>query len=137
VLTAGMDNDCGNMVSPNNTLAALRLGLISEDLIDKRVGNLFKIRFRLGQFDLPGPLDKITNASAGVCSERALELARDGVAQGTTMLKNDGKTLPLDPAKAGSTKKVAVIGPLLGDRFTSSLSGYYGPLVSCRNAPYW
>lgn len=130
-----MDNDCGNMVSVNHTLVALRLGLITEELIDERVGNLFKIRFRLGQFDAPGPLDEITNASAGVCSERALELARDGVAQGTTLLKNTGKTLPIDAAKSGRT--VAVIGPLLGDRFTSSLSSYYGPLVSCRNAPYW
>ena len=76
-------------------MAAINASLITPALIDERVTNLFKIRFRVGQFDPPGPLDKITNATT-VCTDYALELARSGVSQSATLLKNDGGTLPLD-----------------------------------------
>ena len=111
------------MVSPNHTMAAINASLITPALIDERVTNLFKIRFRVGQFDPPGPLDKITNATT-VCTPYALELARSGVSQSATLLKNDGGTLPLD---AESLSSVADIGPMLGDQTTSKLSSYYGP----------
>eukprot|EP01046_Picozoa_sp_COSAG06_P031495 COSAG06_NODE_3071_length_5894_cov_6.093701_2_plen_124_part_00 len=78
---------------------ALNLSLITPELIDERVTNLFKIRFRVGQFDpQDSPLDKIANDST-VCTPYALELARDGVAQGTTLLKNDAQTLPWEATK--------------------------------------
>ena len=103
-------------------MAAINASLITPALIDERVTNLFRIRFRVGQFDPPGPLDKITNATT-VCTDYALELARSGVSQSATLLKNDGGTLPLD---AESLSSVAVIGPMLGDQTTSKLSSYYG-----------
>ena len=113
---------------------ALNLSLITPELIDERVTNLFKIRFRVGQFDpQDSPLDKIANDST-VCTPYALELARDGVAQGTTLLKNDAQTLPWEATKVAS---VAVIGPMLSEDTTNKLSSYYGPLVSCGNFPYW
>ena len=115
-------------------MKALNMSLISESLIDDRVTNLFKIRFRSGQFDPHiGALDNITNAST-VCTPYAIELARDGVAQGTTLLKNEQATLPLDATKV---KSVAVIGPMLGHTATDKLSSYYGPLVSCGNFPFY
>jgi beta-D-xylosidase 4 len=86
-------------------------------------------------FDADSPLHKINNATAGVCSARAIELAREGVAQSVTLVKNQGGTLPIDANRL--TGKVAVIGPMLGDQVTSGLSSYYGPLVSCGNAPFW
>lgn len=120
--------------SPNHTMLALNLKLISEDLIDERVANLFKIRFRVGQFDADvNPLDNITNATT-VCTPYALALARDGVAQGTTLLKNEHGALPLDATKLDS---IAVIGPMLSHSATDELSKYYGPLVSCGNYPYY
>lgn len=120
--------------SPNHTMRALNMSLISESLIDERVTNLFKIRFRSGQFDPhTSALDNITNAST-VCTPYAIELARDGVAQGTTLLKNEHATLPLDATKVNS---IAVMGPMLGHTTTDKLSSYYGPLVSCGNFPFY
>ena len=53
-----------------------------------QVGNLFKVRFRLGLFDKsPNPLEKIRNAST-VCTPYSAALSRDGVAQAVTLLKN-------------------------------------------------
>lgn len=122
VLTAGMDNDCGNMVSPNHTKAALAAGLITAQLIDTRVGNLFKVRMRLGLFDSTlGPLHKITNDTAAPCSPYAYALGREGVAQSAALLKNVQNTLPLD---AKALKSVAVIGPMIGDEVTSGASQY-------------
>ena len=127
-----MDNDCGNMVNPNHTHIALSKGLITEQLIDARVGNLFRLRMRLGLFDKPpNPLDKLNNDTAQVCSEYSLGLSRDGVAQSVAVLKNANSRLPLD---ASTIKTAAVFGPMLeapnvgpgGD-----ISRYYGPLVSC------
>ena len=82
---------------------------------------------------MQGPLDKIVNDTT-VCSPYAHALARDGVAQSVTLLKNAENVLPLD---AKSLATVAVIGPLVGDSTTSKLSSYYGPLVGCGNAPFW
>ena len=113
-------------------MLALNLSLISEQLIDERVTNLFKIRFRTGQFDPhASPLDEIANATT-VCTPYALELARDGVAQGTTLLKNERSTLPLDNTKL---KSVAVIGPMLDHATTDKLSSYGTDRLSARCAP--
>lgn len=43
-----------------------------------------------------------------ICNDYAIELARDGVRQGTVLLKNTGGVLPLDSTKY---KSAAVIGP--------------------------
>ena len=56
------------------------------------------------------------------------------MAQGTTLLKNEQKALPLDATKLDS---VAVIGPMLSHSATDELSKYYGPLVSCGNYPFY
>ena len=130
-LTAGMDNDCGNMVNPNHTMEALNASMITEALINTRVGNLFKVRFRLGLFDKnPNPLDDITNATT-VCTPYSAALSRDGMAQAVTLLKNTGKRLPLS---SGDIKSAAVFGPMSAAPNVGpggDISRYYGPLVSC------
>ncbi len=73
---------------------------------------------RLAHFDPPTPLSKI--APSDVCSEAAIALARDGVAQGAALLKNDDATLPLS-TDVGS---VAVIGP--NANLSRAISSYYG-----------
>ena len=74
--------------------------------VEARIRNLMRVRFRLGHFDPPGPLQAIKPSV--VCSEESIALAEDGAVQGATLLKNAGRTLPL---AAGKTKSVAVIGP--------------------------
>lgn len=96
------------MVNPNHTRIALAKGLIDSALIDTRVGNLFRLRMRLGLFDKePNPLDAINNDT--VCSKESQELSRDGVRQGVTLLKNVDKRLPL---AASAIKTAAVFGPM-------------------------
>ena len=131
VLTAGMDSDCGNMVSPNRTMAALSAGLITEDLIDTRITNLFKTHFKLGLFDPPTKLDDIDNSS--VCSDYSIGLAREGVSESVALIKSMAKTLPLDPKKLSGA---AVIGPMLAPKVINGFAGCYGPLVTCGMIPF-
>ena len=57
VLTAGTDVDCGEFVT-RHAWKALAEGLIDEALIDARLVNLFKVRMRLGHFDLSFDVEK-------------------------------------------------------------------------------
>ena len=85
---------------------------------------------RLAHFGPPGPLQQISYKEA-VCTDAAKAMARDGVAQGATLLKNDKvksadgsndvPTLPLDATKL---KSVAVIGP--NADLSTAISSYYG-----------
>ena len=91
---------------------------------------LFKLRIRLGYFDLNGPLQTI--GMNQVCSPYAIELARDGARQGMVLLKNTG-VLPLKAPSA--YMRPVVIGPNvdLGD----TIDYYAGALreySSCVNA---
>ena len=78
---------------------------------------------RLGHFDPPGPLQQIPKSA--ICTPETVALARDGTVQGSVLLKNARKALPLDPD--GGT--VAVIGP--NSNLSSSIAGYYGGRQPC------
>jgi beta-D-xylosidase 4 len=109
VLQAGVDVDCGTFVQ-STAGSALNQSLINESLIDTRISNLFRVRFRLGHFDPKGPLDAIPKAA--ICDAAAVELSLDGAAQSSVLLKNSGHTLPLDRTKVGT---VAVVGPTIAN----------------------
>jgi beta-glucosidase-like glycosyl hydrolase len=131
VLRAGTDVDCGGFVQ-KNAAAALAKGIITKDDIDTRLKFLFRMRLRLGHFDPPGPLQQIPKTA--ICTPETIALARDGTAQGSVLLKNLAKTLPL---KSGG--KVAVIGPnanlssAIAVSLSNKLSG--NPLVLPLSAP--
>eukprot|EP00440_Ansanella_granifera_P058946 gb/GFBE01063890.1/.p1 GENE.gb/GFBE01063890.1/~~gb/GFBE01063890.1/.p1 ORF type:complete len:787 (+),score=165.40 gb/GFBE01063890.1/:1-2361(+) len=118
VLRAGTDVDCTSFVG-SHAKSALDKGLITEADIDERLRKLFKVRMRLSHFDPVGPLDKIPRSD--ICSEHATALARDGVVQGSTLLKNVAGALPLDAAKL---RTVAVLGP--NTNISQKMAGYYG-----------
>ena len=121
VLRAGTDVDCGSFV-PKYAPSALKKGAIGVDDLDARLANLFAVRMRLGHFDPAGPLQQIPPSA--ICSEAHQRLADDGAAQSATLLKNEGRALPLEPAAS-----VAVIGPTAVP--PASLAGYYGPGYDC------
>lgn len=123
ILRAGTDVDCGGWMT-KNTGSALQKGYISEADLDERLYYQFRLRVRLGHFDPPGPLDRISPAE--VCSDYAQALMRDGAAQGATLLKNEGGTLPLQASKIGS---VAVLGP--NANLSSDIASYYGGNRPC------
>ncbi|KAH8092032.1 xylan 1,4-beta-xylosidase [Aureococcus anophagefferens] len=133
VLKAGTDVDCQSFVG-QHARSALDKGLITEADMDARLVNLFKVRLRLGHFDLSfdaakprGPLDEI-DADAVVCSDAHLDASMEGLAQSATLLKNDG-ALPLKPSGTA-----AVVGP--NALLSKADAGYYGPTDVC-GGDYW
>ena len=123
MLRAGLDVDCafgsGITLDAQTVSSALRMGVITEADVDTALKHLFEVRMRLGHFDKPGALQAIPESA--ICSVEHAATARAGAAQGSTLLKNDGKTLPLKSALAS----VAVIGPN-GD-LSKAIAGYCKP----------
>ena len=107
--------------------SALDKGLITESLIDTRLERLFSVRMRLGHFDPPGALQRISTAE--ICSPHAKRVAHDGVAQSVALLLNNANTLPLVAARVRSA---AVIGP--NGNLSQSIASYYGPYNACDGA---
>ena len=105
MILAGQDVDCSGFTT-QYAAKALAQKLLTPQDIDSRIANLFRVRFRLGHFDPPGPLHAL--GAADICSDAAVALARDGATQGTCMLKNTNSRLPLRASEAGS---IAVLGP--------------------------
>jgi len=98
---------------------ALKLGLLTEADLDRALGRLLTLRFKLGQFDPPDlvPYSKIPISENNSPAHDALAL--EAARQSLVLLKNDG-TLPW---KTKDLKTVAVIGPTAADR--SALLGNY------------
>ncbi|GAF01519.1 glycoside hydrolase family 3 C-terminal domain-containing protein [Saccharicrinis fermentans] len=118
-LKAGVNLNCGSTYQYLNE--ALKLGLVTEDLIHERTKQLFKTRFRLGIVGNPGDNlyakigpDKIH------CAEH-VALAREVAQKSIVLLKNKDNTLPLST----DIKVPYVTGPFAnsGDMLMGS---YYG-----------
>ncbi|MGA3373926.1 MAG: glycoside hydrolase family 3 C-terminal domain-containing protein [Terracidiphilus sp.] len=84
-------------------LPAIKSGLVKESTIDDKVLRLLRAALRYGFLDRP-QLDPA--ASTYSVADRAVAL--DGAMESLTLLKNEGRLLPLDPARV---KTIAVIGP--------------------------
>jgi beta-glucosidase len=101
-------------------------GLLGDDDIDAALRTVFRVRFRLGDFDPPSlvPYKQIqateTPWSSAETKAKALDVTRKTI----VLLKNDQRALPLDPSQLHS---VAVIGPRAG----SVVRDWYGGV-----APY-
>ncbi len=88
--------------------------------IDDAVRRILRVKFRAGLFDHPyvDQAKAVDPTSFVTADDRAA--ARSAAGRSMVLLKNDGKTLPLDP-----TKSVAVIGPL-GDDQHDMLGPWWG-----------
>jgi beta-glucosidase len=93
-------------------LAAVKDGKVKESTIDDKVLRLLRTALRYGFLDRP-QFDP-ANSTYSV-ADRAIAL--DASRESLTLLKNEGRLLPLDPAKV---KTIAVIGP---DAYTAVTSG--------------
>ncbi|KAL8239549.1 hypothetical protein R6Q59_016116 [Mikania micrantha] len=107
-LNAGLDLNCGDWLRKFTTLA-VKKGLVKQPVVDRAVTNSFTTLMRLGFFDghpsnqLYGYLGK-----KDVCTRAHQDLAREAARQGTVLLKNSFRSLPL---RKTSIKSLAVIGP--------------------------
>lgn len=93
----------GAYMNRKNLMPAIQEGELDEEIINDKVRRILRIIFRYEFCDRPQkidtvPLDDPENAKT------ALQMAREGI----VLLKNENKTLPLEP---GRIKSIAVIGP--------------------------
>ncbi|MGF7036282.1 hypothetical protein J2T17_007345 [Paenibacillus mucilaginosus] len=112
---------------------ALKDGLLTENDLDTALRNTFRVRFRLGEFD---PSERNPYAAideSAILHPEHTELAREAAQKAVVLLKNDGRTLPL---QADKLSKVAVIGPLADvvyqDWYSGSLPYAVTPLQGIR-----
>jgi beta-glucosidase len=96
-------------------------GKVSMKIIDSRVADVLRVKFRLGLFDdpyvkEPKAADKIVQNTGA--KEMGLKMNRESM----VLLKNEGNLLPLDLKK---TPRILVTGPLATD--TGYAISRYGP----------
>lgn len=95
-------------------------GRLSMEVVDQRVREVLRVKFRLGLFDDPynDPEEAVAQAGTDKHADFVLDIQR----QSLVLLKNEDKILPLDKKK---TARVLVAGPLADeDNFMISR---YGP----------
>jgi len=107
VFNAQVDIACDNLIQ-NNLVPAVEKGEVQVKQVNRALVNLFKIQIRLGVFDPRSkqPLQKIGAESVDTPEHRRLAL--EASRQSMILLKNEGKTLPLE---ANSSTSIALIGP--------------------------
>jgi len=106
---------------------ALEYGMISEEDIDRAVGNTLRVRFRLGEFDPEEVNKRFYVPPIKICDKEHSHLAYVAALKSTVLLKNEGKFLPL---KKDHIKKIAVIGPVADKNYNDWYSGTYPYKVS-------
>ncbi len=116
-LNAGCDYDDSEY--RENIPKAVERKLVTEEVVNRALGRVLKVGFRLGAFDPPEmvPFSKIT--AAAIDSPEHRELALKAARESIVLLSNKNHFLPLDKEKL---KSVAVIGPAA---MTPEYGSYY------------
>lgn len=109
-LKAGMDVDLYS-----DEAFALLPAMVKKDpelqkFVDRAARRILRTKFILGLFDNPYVNEK--EVVKNVRSEASLNLAKEADLESIILLKNENKTLPLNPSEA---KTIALLGPLLDD----------------------
>jgi beta-glucosidase len=118
-LDVGISYESGFMV---DLIESVREGAVSEELVDRAVRRILRLKSRLGLFDRH-QVD-LDNALRAVHSKEHQDLALEAARRSIVLLKNDGGVLPLD---RGRVRRIAVIGPNADDRLNQL--GDYTPSI--------
>lgn len=120
-LKAGVDSftDRSEQRVYDAALEAINKGYITENDIDKALTNIFKIRFRLGQFDPEEMCPYNTISQDRLCCKENSETSLEASKKSIVLLKNDG-ILPLSPQ---SGEKLLIIGDLAEKNMADWYSG--------------
>lgn len=124
-LNAGMDLNCGEFLRQHLD-SALESGVVTKDMVYTALGNMFRVKMRLGMFEKGGqPFSDITPDSIETPAHTSLAL--EAAQQGIVLLKNEGKTLPLAASDYSSSKQksIALVGPHFNASYTL-LGNYNG-----------
>ena len=122
-LEAGL-NVHTNFSQPKNFITNLRQLIdenrISMEVIDERVRQVLRVKFRLGLFDAPFKDEKTADQVVGI--DKHMDFVQEMQEQAMVLLKNEGGLLPLN--KDG-IRKVLVTGPLADE--SNMMISRYGP----------
>jgi beta-glucosidase len=121
-LAAGVDYDLSDGTVYATLTDQVKQGIIPESELDGAVSRVLATKFRLGLFE--NPYVDADYAAQTVNSPEHKALALKAAQEAITLLKNDGKLLPLDPKKL---KTIAVIGPNAADVHLGGYSRDPGP----------
>ena len=118
-MKAGVNLNCGWVYG--NLQKALDKGLLTEEIINERLKQLFLIRFKLGFFDAveSNPFNNVS--SEVINSVKHKNLARKIAQQSIVLLKNENQVLPLDK----NIKTLYVTGPFAASS-NILMANYYG-----------
>lgn len=101
----------------------VREGTLPESVVDDRVRDVLRVKFRRGLFDKP--YRSLAEADKVVMSKENFELSRRASREAVVLLKNDNDFLPLDAKKFAT---VSVCGPLADS--VEYTRAHYGPLTN-------
>ncbi|WP_111708486.1 glycoside hydrolase family 3 C-terminal domain-containing protein [Lutibacter citreus] len=118
-LKAGVNLNCGGTYKQLKT--AVEKGMITEELIHKRVVQLFKTRFRLGLFDEDNNHKYTKIGPDQIHSAEHVALAREVAQKSIVLLKNKNNVLPLSP----KIKIPYITGPFANSNDVL-MGSYYG-----------
>ena len=105
-LAAGIDYDLSDGSVYRTLLWQVKMGTVSEAMVDRAVARVLATKFRLGLFDNPYVDPDYAEKSTNSAEHRALALKT--AQKSVVLLKNEKNLLPLDLTKL---KTIAVIGP--------------------------
>ncbi len=105
-VTAGIDMEMAGACYTEHLESLIDEGRVDIGVVDELVGNILRVKFRLGLFEDPytNPSDFPSKPNAD-----AMRAAKTAALQSVVMLKNDHDVLPLS---CGNLRSIAVIGPL-------------------------
>lgn len=101
---AGVDMEMASLAYIRELEQLVESGGILESRIDELVGNILRIKYRLGLFENPYPPEE----AAISLSKKHLEIAEQLAAESMVLLKNEQSILPF----ASTVGRIALIGPL-------------------------
>lgn len=102
--------------------SAIERKLLKEEDIDQAIRNIFRVRFRFGEFD-PEVLNPYSSLDSSViCCEENKQLALEAARESIVLLKNRENILPLNEK---DLNKIAVIGPLAEEVYPDWYTGVF------------
>ena len=117
-LNAGVNIELPNPDCYLNIVELVNEGTVSEETIDKLVGEMLKVKFELGLFDNPYTSPEKAQQYCGTKENSAL--AKEAALQTAVLLENKNNRVPLN---IDDFKNIAVIGP---NAARKNVGGYTG-----------
>jgi len=111
-IKGGSDMDMEARAYINHLEELVNEGKIDEELINKAVRRIIRIKYRLGLFDDPYKYCNEENEKQLIYTDENRAAARKVARESMVLLKNDKNLLPLSEG----AKSIAVIGPLANDK---------------------